>query len=945
MRRALAACAALLGGRAAARPELLPYDPVAAAGAAVADSAGTARFTVLTPRLIRMELAASRGAFEDRATLAVVNRALPVPAFSHAEAGGVLTITTAAVELSYAVGAGFSRATLRVAPAGGSAAAGFGGWAFGDAAPGNLLGTIRSLDKLDVPPLNCSLATAFVWNESQHCEWGLVSRDGWAIYNDTAARALGPDDWWAPEPAANADAQDLYGFFHGLDFRGALADYTLVGGRAALLPRAASGVWWTRWYNFDADDVERVVDAYDARRLPLDVFTMDMDWHSKNDWGGVSFDANLFAFPADTTAYAAARGLAFGMNLHDADGVGAWEPTFPALVAALGLPENSTSVPLNLVNATYAYAVEDVAFGPLFYDSPTAAAFQWIDWQQGGRAGGLDGEKANPTIWLAKLRSTNRHRRGSPTRGMVLTRFGGLGAHRYLVGFSGDVGASKVIAERLTWPNLAFQPFFSATAANVAYAWSHDIVGPAQDPELFVRWLQWGAFSGVMRSHGRGLSQGPCANEPLNISAPGWAPATGSCALVEPWNLSPALQAAARGALLARARLLPLAYTAARRHFETGVGLVAPLYYDWPREPRAYAMDGTSAAGVAFLFSADVLVSPVVAPAGGAPGAVDAALALANVSTWLPPGAQWYSATDGALRAAAPGGDAVVAAGAAVDEVPAFVRAGAVLPFLPLDFAPSLVGLAARGWADALGFCVTPGAAAGAGAAYEDDGATTAYLGGAFAWTTAAYARHVDGGGVTVTISTNGSFEGLPAARAYAVRLLDAGALARVTANGAPVPFARRARARGFAPPVASFWAWEADAGLANGAGALVLVAGAATRAPLVVDVRFASAAALPRGLLAALDRARRAKDALDADHSTPGSTAPGPAALSRLAGARAALAHLAGADAAAFDALAAAAAGAMLDAAVAEVANMTGPRAAFAGRLLAGALAAREAE
>jgi len=122
MRRVATACAALLAG-AAARPELLPYDPLASAGAAVTDSAGSARFTVLTPRLIRMELAAARGAFEDRATLAVVNRALPVPAFSHAESGGVLTITTGAVTLSYTVGAGFSAATLSVAPAGGSAAA------------------------------------------------------------------------------------------------------------------------------------------------------------------------------------------------------------------------------------------------------------------------------------------------------------------------------------------------------------------------------------------------------------------------------------------------------------------------------------------------------------------------------------------------------------------------------------------------------------------------------------------------------------------------------------------------------------------------------------------------------------------------------------------------------------------------------------------------------
>ncbi len=66
------------------------------------------------------------------------------------------------------------------------------------------------------------------------------------------------------------------------------------------------------------------------------------------------------------------------------------------------------------------------------------------------------------------------------------------------VGFSGDVAM-------LTWNNMAYQPYFSATAANVGHAFiSHDIEGPAWDPELYTRWLQIGSFSGVMRSHDRG---------------------------------------------------------------------------------------------------------------------------------------------------------------------------------------------------------------------------------------------------------------------------------------------------------------------------------------------------------------------------------------------------------------------------------------------------------
>ena len=63
------------------RPHLLPYNPVALSGATVLASDTMARFTVLTDRLIRMEYALVAGKFEDRASLAVLHRALSPPKF------------------------------------------------------------------------------------------------------------------------------------------------------------------------------------------------------------------------------------------------------------------------------------------------------------------------------------------------------------------------------------------------------------------------------------------------------------------------------------------------------------------------------------------------------------------------------------------------------------------------------------------------------------------------------------------------------------------------------------------------------------------------------------------------------------------------------------------------------------------------------------------------
>ena len=82
-------------------------------------------------------------------------------------------------------------------------------------------------------------------------------------------------------------------------------------------------------------------------------------------------------------------------------------------------------------------------------------------------------------------------------RGMILSRYTGLGSQRYPAGFSGDTIS--------TWKSLEFQPYFTATAVNAGYPWwSHDIGGfktGVRDSELFLRWLQFGVFSVFMRLH------------------------------------------------------------------------------------------------------------------------------------------------------------------------------------------------------------------------------------------------------------------------------------------------------------------------------------------------------------------------------------------------------------------------------------------------------------
>ena len=81
------------------------------------------------------------------------------------------------------------------------------------------------------------------------------------------------------------------------------------------------GIMWSRWYNLDSFDVRGLVETYIKNSLPLDVFILDMDWHTKQGWGGYSFDERLFQIPSFTMNWLRSQGLITAANLHDADGV------------------------------------------------------------------------------------------------------------------------------------------------------------------------------------------------------------------------------------------------------------------------------------------------------------------------------------------------------------------------------------------------------------------------------------------------------------------------------------------------------------------------------------------------------------------------------------------------------------------------------------------------
>jgi alpha-glucosidase len=691
----------------------LPGDPHARPESVVV--CGEARFTVLTPRLLRLEWSPT-GAFSDFSTFAFPNRRAATPApFKTRNDGEWLRIETGALSLAYRVGGGrFSAENLAITLRVGKT---MRVWRPGQPNPENLGGTRRTLDMTggDVP-----------------LEPGLVSRAGWALYDDSAAVALRPEDGWVAARPASAAELDWYFFGYGHAYSDALAEYAQFGGATPLIPRYALGVWWSRFWPYSASDLERLADEFAAHRLPLDVLVVDMDWHLPGHWTGYSWNHTLFPQPEAFLASMHARGLRVTLNLHPADGVHPHEAAYPAFARALDHDDaasvDGAPIPFRIADRQFAELYFRLLHHPL---EEQGVDFWWIDWQQGesSEVAGLD-----PLLWLNHLHFADARRRDQ--RPLLFSRWGGLGNHRYPIGFSGDTFSG--------WQTLAAQPHFTASAANVGFGWwSHDIGGHfgAADAELFTRWVQFGALSPSLRLH--------AVNDPQ--------------AERRPWAFPARTLDAVRGAFELRYALVPYLYTMARGGYVRGAALCRPLYYAWPEHDAAYL------ARDQYLLGDDLIAAPITAPA-------DPATGLATKDVWIPPGT-WYRFDTGAAFT----GPRWVRLAATLEDIPLFARAGAIIPT-----AQPTLHLAddPHDWLD---LRVFPGDD-GAFRLYEDDGETEAYTRGESEWTTFRYAAHGPDAASFHIEPAEGRCLALPTTRAHRLTLLGVDApSAALDARGEPL--------------------------------------------------------------------------------------------------------------------------------------------------------------
>ena len=724
-------------------------NPVADPNAVI--TIGNARFTVLTPQLIRMEWAAD-GKFEDHASFVFLNRRLPVPDFEALNAASGprqrLTIKTSALTLIYTrvetpgADGRFTPTNLEIdLMVDGKPVV----WRPGLGDPENLQGTTRTLDG------------ALGSKTQEPIELGLVSRSGWALVDDSTRPLFDSADFsfkngekspwpWVIERQAG-ERQDWYFFGYGHDYRKALGDYVRVAGRIPLPPRFAFGAWWSRYWDYSDQELDELVRGFHENDVPLDVLVIDMGWHISAEqlkaagevdqsgerlgWGGYTWDKLLFPDPQDFLARMHKDGLKATLNLHPASGIQPWEQAYPAMATAMGIdPATRKYVPFDITDKKFAINYMTLVLHPL---EKQGIDFWWLDWQQEPTTK-LPG--VTPTWWLNYVHFTDQQREGK--RPLLFHRWGGLGNHRYQIGFSGDTIS--------VWDSLAFQPWFTATAANVGYAyWSHDIGGHmpgAVEPELLTRWVQFGAFSPILRTH---TTKNPESERRI------WA-------YPEPYS------SVLRSTFQLRYALEPYLYTEARRTYDTGVAFFRPLYYDWPEQAAAYDSKGE------YLFGDQMLAAPITAPADKVSG-------LATEKVWLPKG-EWIEWPTGKHFT----GPAAIERSFSIEQTPVYLRAGAIVPMQPpmrytgeKPVDPLIVNV----WP------LTPGQTS-TYSVYEDSGVAVEYQHGVFARTPIKAAQ--TGDKLRVEIGpVEGSYPGMLQRRGYELRLPADWPPASVTVNGVTV--------------------------------------------------------------------------------------------------------------------------------------------------------------
>ena len=407
---------------------------------------------------------------------------------------------------------------------------------------------------------------------------GLITKDGAFLLDDSTSFLFDDEGHFVKR----SGGKDYYCFAYGKDYSKTIKAFFELSGYTPLVPRFALGVWWSRYHAYSDSEYINLMDRFEKEKIPLTVATIDMDWHwvdlkkqfkiNANGWTGYSWNTELFKDYKSFLNNLQNRNLKVTLNLHPADGIRHFEDMYNDVAKAVGIdPETKEDVKFSCKSDDFWNAYFDKVHKPYEKDG---VDFWWIDWQQGKKS---DIEGLDPLLALNHYHFLDNAENGKLP--LILSRYAGLGSHRYPLGFSGDTAINHKV--------LDFQPYFTANAANAAYFWwSHDIGGHHfgyKDDELYLRWIEFGVFSPILRLHST-------SNDLLGK---------------EPWKYRRDVYLSAKKWLNFRHRLIAYIFTMDYKCHKNGTPLCKPMYYAYPNEESAFNVPNE------YFFGSELIAAPI----------------------------------------------------------------------------------------------------------------------------------------------------------------------------------------------------------------------------------------------------------------------------------------------------------------------------------------------